>query len=71
MGEPQPSPPHTNTLIVPELFCTFYLTYEWFVSHRVHADIDDYTRIQPSLCQQPTLIVKALEENGKLGFGWR
>ena len=44
----QPSPPHTNTQHAPELLCTFYLTYEWFVSHRVYADIDDYTLMQHS-----------------------
>ena len=41
-----PVHPHTNTLHEPELLCTFYLTYEWFVSHRVYADIDDYTLMQ-------------------------
>ena len=50
-GNPNPYPPHTNTLHEPELLCPFYLTYEWFVSHRWHADIDDDMRMQPSCWQ--------------------
>ena len=47
-GNPNPYPPHTNTLHEPELLCPYYLTYEWFVSHRFCADSDDDTLMQPS-----------------------
>ena len=75
-GNPNPYPPHTNTLHEPELLCPFYLTYEWFVSHRFCADSDDDTLMQPS--SWPTLNVKALEETGSVasvgrvdgGRGW-
>ena len=55
----QPTGPHTNTPHVPALLCAFYLTCEWFVSHRFHPDIDDYNHNQAFAV--PTLTSRAVE----------
>ena len=52
--EGTPTPIHlTQThCMSPNFFAPFtFLTYEWFVSHRWHADIDDGMRMQPSRWQ--------------------
>ena len=59
-----------HPLILPEMCPSFFapfrfsLTYEWFVSHRIYADIDDYTLMQPSRWQTPANTKR--EETGSL-----